>query len=654
MALPDFNINPYVQPYVGGVQKEVGQLMNQRIQDYDLAAEQYDVLGYQTDTLLQNVAPFEADKLYGQELMGKYRKEVDAAAEKGDYEFMVRDVKRSARQFAAETAPLVARRKAFDDYRKTAQDLYQKGDIDLEMYNAAMQKTIQDNSNIDKEAVKTGSFSGFIPTKRIDISQALDDAIKGMEANGKIGKMQINSDGTYSIVGGEYRTAEDIYKAAVAYLEGSSDYRNYATTLATLGLGNKLMGETAKGLEYVQQKYKFNKPSAQQGFVPKDAWERIWEQMNPTPLTTSVGDVTENKAIQDLYSKTKIKDGQVYGDDKYYTVNSDGTVNKYMYNGKQISVEEYRNAQKALASTGVGDPNLVTQTVTGDELQKVSKIQNEQFNNLVINTFLSENGLDIGNISTSQRSTILNTPTAQAKLNDPKYREQVYNKYQAALKNHQKVETMKWLKADPSSVKALLNVQQGNMANPLSGGFGGRRIGVLNTDAKDMGLSTGYQDGQSDMNTVLQRMKENGWEVKNMVERGLMFYNPLNSAPNSAGATEVEVQAEKDGQVKYIRLAVELDVRDKKPMIAAIQQVGNAHLSGNGGRVPVPGTDKYWNVISVPGYLQGKDGFVSKVFMEDKQGNKLSDGVFIDDFFNSTASHLIREEASPILTNKND
>lgn len=48
----------------------------------------------------------------------------------------------------------------------------------------------------------------------------LDDAIKGMEAQGKVGKMILDPNtGTYKVVGGEYRSAKDIYNAAMSYLQ---------------------------------------------------------------------------------------------------------------------------------------------------------------------------------------------------------------------------------------------------------------------------------------------------------------------------------------------------------------------------------------------------------------------------------------------------
>lgn len=34
------------------------------------------------------------------------------------------------------------------------------------MYNAALSKTVNDNSNVDKATVMSGAFSGFIPSKK--------------------------------------------------------------------------------------------------------------------------------------------------------------------------------------------------------------------------------------------------------------------------------------------------------------------------------------------------------------------------------------------------------------------------------------------------------------------------------------------------------
>lgn len=637
MALPDFRINPYVSPYVGGVNRELGETIDQRVKTYEAAAEFDDVLGYQTDTLKQQIAPFEADNQYASELMNKYREGIAARAEKGDYENMTREVKRNARQFSQEVTPLIARKEAFNAYRSKIQDSYQKGEIDTEMYNAAMQKTIADNSNVDRTAVMSGSFSGFQPSKREDISKLLDDAIKGMEQQGYIGKIQVNPDGTYSVQGGKYRKAEDILEAAQQFLVGSSGYRNYATTLGALGLQGKLASETAAGLQYVTNKYKFHTPDAQQGFTPQN-WLDWYDQKTYKP-SMSPSSVTDNPNATNKFEGTKFINGNLARDTEFYRVDKDGNyVGYYGADGNPITIASKEGLDKARGAGARGSELLYTsKAVPPEGAARLREEQNQEFTKLVQDTYLKQRGYVTHN--EAERNAILSANNSR--WNAPEYRKQVYDTYQKAIEQHKTTETFKWNKYKPSSSKLVGDItNMGKNSGVLETSLAGRPIAVL-TKADGIPLKTGYQDGKKDINTVLSKL--DGWKPVTMVDNGVLAFNPHDGVP----ASSVTLTLEKDGEYRQVELAVGINQRDQTPKLQTLQNVALAHLSGNGGIVQVPGTDGFkYKVISIPNQINpdsNSPGFTSYVVGMDKNGKEVGDRVLFDQFTYQMGNQLSDE-----------
>lgn len=645
MALPDFRINPYVAPYVGGLNKEIGETIDQRVKTYEAAAEFDDVLGYQTDTLKQQIAPFEADNSYASELMNKYRQGIAERAEKGDYENMTREVKRNARQFAQEVTPLMARKEAFNAYRKELQDRHEKGDIDTEMYTAALNRTVSDNSNIDRTAVMSGSFSGVRPSKREDISKLLDDAIKGMEQQGYIGKIQVNPDGTYSVQGGKYRKAEDILEAAKQYLVGSSSYRNYATSLGALGLEQKLASETASGLQYVANKYKFHTPDATQGFVPQ-TWLDWYDQKTYKP-SMSPSSVTDNPNATNQFENTKFVNGFVGRDTDYQRFNStDGSYTSFTdAQGKPITVEEAkkrRSNEQLVGMTKAGeafagqtDAYIVNEkTVDKEQAQAIQNQQNEAFTKLVQDTYLKERGYVTHN--DAERQAILSANNNR--WNSSEYRKQTYDTYKKAIEQHKTTETFKWNKFKPSSTKLVGDIQNiGKNSGVLETNLAGRPVSVL-TKSNDIPLKTGYQDGKKDINTVLSKL--DGWKPVSMVDNGVLAFNPHDGVP----ASSVTLTLEKNGEYRQVELGVGINQRDQTPKLQTLQNVALAHLSGNGGVIQVPGTDGFkYKVISIPNQINpdsNSPGFTSYVVGMDKNNKEVGDRVLFDQFIYQMGNQL--------------
>jgi hypothetical protein len=619
MALPNFAINPYVQPYVGGVQKETGELISQRVQDYDIAAENYDVLGYQTDTLLQNVAPFEADRLYGQELMGKYRNVINEAAERGDYEFMVRDVKKAARQFGAETSPLVARRKAFDGYKQTVQEQYQKGDIDLEMYNAALNRTIADNSNVDKQTVMSGAFSGFVPTKKMDLTKYLDDFIKGMEAQGRIGKITENGDGTYSISGSEFRTWKDIEVAAQQALLGSSDYSNYATTLMSLGLMDKLQREENGALNAVKAKYTFSKDKTQQGFVPDWLAKKREQEALLRNMPSGPGAYSENyHNFNPLTGKKIIEDGTISIEDDY-SFRKDGKYYTFTdENGRSISKnlvqQKVFEAYPAIRGANFGDNNLLQRaeslgyktTQLDPQTEELERNKaNKYFDEVVLKTLAYDKAN--GNIDEATSRLNMMTPT-QLKA----YRQQVKERLDKAHNVNKNILVPKWDKINFSDTKVIGDAQVSN-AGVLAGKLGGRSLTPV---TKLDGLNN-KELRQVDVNTIYEKLNDEGWKVTELIDNGPLKINPTSENPGVL----LTFKLEKEGQQRDFQIVAELGNSDQTPAFQALQNIMGKAISGVNETVQIG--DNEFEIVNIPleNPTEGKGAFRTLIY--DKSNNTM-------------------------------
>jgi hypothetical protein len=588
MALPNFNINPYVQPYMGGIQKETGELMDQRVQDYDIAAEGYDVLGYQTDTLLQNVAPFEADRLYGQELMGKYRNVIGEAANRGDYEFMVRDVKKAARQFGAETSPLLARRKAFDGYKQTVQDQYQKGDIDLDMYNAALNKTVRDNSNVSKEAVQSGSFSGFVPTKKTDLTKYSDDIIKGMESQGLIGELISNPDGTYTIRGGEYRSAKDIEVAVRNALNGSSDVRNYEATLGALGLKDKFEYEKQSAINAVIAKYQFYKDKSQQGYQPE------WYHNDNKPVAPVINapDVGfYNSAITNPYEGLSIKEGVIVPDThEYFEEREGGNYYKYVNaKGEPITITEVNEAKKVLTMANtdnkaqrqtLADMGITPVQLSSEELKTITAKADERLTKdaeavFMLNKAETDPMLKEALDNPQEYKEFLEDYSRinKGRWNTTKFKNEVLKAYKEATETGKVlVGSRSW--ENPNSQIGVRAIKDPADKNEILAVLGaGEQTVVLSTDKNSSG-------DREDINTVLTRLEKDGSKVTAIKKTGLTTWNPV-GGENYSGI-RYSLITEKDGKTQTVQIVVPVE----DPLLQPSQAVMNKVYTGSRGIVP--------------------------------------------------------------------
>lgn len=626
MALPNFTISPYVKPYVGNANKEVDELVVQRRQDYDLAAETADVLGYQTDTLKQNINPFEPDALYAGELINKYRGQIDQWAERGDYENLIREVKRSTRQFQQEVSPLLARRKAFDDYRKTVQEQYQKGEIDLEMHNAALNKTKLDNSNVDKATVMSGAFSGFLPSKKVDVSKMLDDAIKGMEAQGKVGKMILDpSTGTYKVVGGEYRSAKDIYNAAMSYLQGSSEFRNYASTLNALGLTDKLNAESLAGLNYVQQKYQFDKSTLSgSGFFPEWFYDKN-TVVNPSLNLQDIS--SKNVHVGDRYKGYKVRNGVLFDLEDNYTDYVNGKVLRFRdkNSGQLLTKDEV--VKRGFSEQG-GTSSIVQEEVTKESQIKERNQLQEQLRNDSRKKFLVE-----GSMQGKVPAEWLNNPQQYQqqiddylKVNERRwgssdYMQQTLVDYKDAIKNAGVMNNNKvWA---PVETRASLKRKGEELNIPnIIRNIAGREVYELGAEASPT------REGKMDISSFLEESQKKG-KLKDVTYLGLAQINALSNQP---GQRYDFIYEDSDG--KTFKKSVIVPIQDAA--LQPMQDVMAAAMSGKSTEIKaediyIPSTNRYMNlkfdVFSVPNpnkEMRKVVPFVGTVFVSDKNGNKTS------------------------------
>ncbi|MFN7465263.1 MAG: hypothetical protein ACK52I_01295 [Pseudomonadota bacterium] len=647
MSLPNFNINPYIQPYMGNVNKELNELITQRRNDYEVAAETADVLGYQTDTLKQSVAPFEPDSYYAEELMGKYRGQIDQWSERGDYENLGREVKKASRQFAQEITPLMQRKKAYGDYKASLQERYEKGEIKSDVYQAALNKTKADNSAMTRDQVLQGQFSGFVPSKSVDVSKMLDDAIKGMESQGKVGKIQNNGDGTYTIVGGEYRTMQDIQQAAMRYLEGSSEFKSYTQTMNVLGLGEQLNKEILAGVAYVAGeinprtnqpiggKYRFLKDKSQQQVYP----EWMYDRMTPVGSSLAIQDISsKNLHAKDKYEDLNYVDGKfVYGNYIGNVSTPEGTKRGYYYNEKtedKLSPQAYINKTQEPLTKQIAegaDNSAVNYKFREASSVEEEEIQNKHITNLTNDSkkqFLVQQVTDnkvpeqwLNDPQKYQKQIDDYLRINEPRWNNPEYMKQTLENHKDAVKNAAVMNDNRVWTPIETRASMKRKGEELNIPNIIRT-IGGRDVFELGADKESK------REGVVDISSFLEETQKDG-KLVDVTYNGLAQINPISGRP---GQRYDFIYQDKDG--KTFKRSVIVPVEDSA--LQPMQDVMSAAMAGNSTQIKadnvyIPSVGKNMNltfdVISVPNpdkAMRKSVPFVGYVVITDAAGMKVA------------------------------
>jgi hypothetical protein len=204
-----YSLRPYVSVYKDPGSVQINTLQRQKFQQ---AFNADDAIAGAVDQM--QAADFEGDQALKMELEQNTRQQLQDRAARGDYETMMMDVSKSAREFDKNYQPIKQNYEMYQAYQNRVKDAYDKGDINALTYNRALAKSNFGYSGLERNedgSIDDGSyFSGYSFVKDVDIqalmSEAMDDfaAKKGGQVVQTVGQ---GPDAMYTIkVGNKYET----------------------------------------------------------------------------------------------------------------------------------------------------------------------------------------------------------------------------------------------------------------------------------------------------------------------------------------------------------------------------------------------------------------------------------------------------------------
>lgn len=633
MALPDFRINPYIQPYQGGLSSEVSNALNQRIREYDANQEYSDVLGYQADTLMQNVAPFENDRIFANQLVNKTRENINTWAEQGDYENLGRAIRKEARTFSSQMQPLIENQKRYSDYLKNMDSLYREGKISIDTYNKAKQHAISNYKGIDPGNVQGSLFQGFTPSPDISVAKKVDEFLTGWKADGG-SRLIPDGQGAWTEVKWEQAKEKDIIAAAQNYLLGDNEFKGYAQTQGAIGNVGRIDSEVSEAIQAGARKHGYYKDDRSIKWEPEFIGTNKASLQLARTLPSVASSATTNPGainifdgqglkVDDLTGKLILSDLVSQENGKYYIFHDE--------KGNQISKADYetleasrRRRQVAGEQVGINQSKNSKIEISAQDATKYATQANEQLANMAAERFLQES-IKSGRINNAQ---LLNDQAFvneylrinQARYTSPKYLKETKTKYDAAIKNSQQIfDNKRW---DISQIPGAASPEFTTLKDDdILANMTGQSIGILDTDIG------GFRKGQrADLNSMLEKLQEDGYTVQSIRRLGPLQFNPYSNSPGMSYAFTLK---DKDDKLKTMEVAASMNDTELQP----IQDVYNLAYKGMSGSVPFYAPNSPLGAIS--GQLRvrtsidtdskdNKDKFTGFVEILDNQGNKLN------------------------------
>lgn len=209
-----YNLKPYQSVYRDPQSVQINTLLRQRFQQ---AFNADDALAGAVDQM--NAAEFEGDQALKMELEQNTRAQLQDRAGRGDYETMMLDVAKSARNFEQQYAPINANYQKYQNYKKGLDEAYKEGNINAFTYRRSLDASKYNYEGLQKNedgSIDDGSyFSGYNYVNDVDIQARMSELMKD-HAVKKYGKdvQVISEDGNYYITDGFSR--ETIPDAEVA------------------------------------------------------------------------------------------------------------------------------------------------------------------------------------------------------------------------------------------------------------------------------------------------------------------------------------------------------------------------------------------------------------------------------------------------------
>lgn len=217
----ELSYSPYVSQFVGSPIEEFRNTAQTLRDTYDAATAQEDVLTHALESL--NAADFEGDQAMLNEMRQRYRSIIDQRAQRGDYENLLRAIRKDANKLSAEYAPIQRNMQAYQNYIKSLQD---NKDIGEGTRKAALAFSTHNYKGLDPKNIEGSIFRGYNPAKDVNLVEEADKVIKGWEADGTIGKPTSDGRIFYSEKNTFVRP-EEVYAAAMNSLLQNPAARDY-------------------------------------------------------------------------------------------------------------------------------------------------------------------------------------------------------------------------------------------------------------------------------------------------------------------------------------------------------------------------------------------------------------------------------------------
>lgn len=223
MPVPQLNFTPYINPYVEGATKEYAGLQDRLRQDYDSAAEQYDVLEEASKTM----SALPIDEELKNEILQETQGRIKTAAERGDYENLGRIARRESREFAAKYKPVLEQVQNRQEIFSKLDKLFAEGKIKKDVYEAS--KQYSDLLYTQTGGVKNqGVYTGYNPAQYVNIAEEADKLIEGWKADKKTTIPVLSKDGkTYISKTIEEASPIEIYNTAYETLSKNPEVSSF-------------------------------------------------------------------------------------------------------------------------------------------------------------------------------------------------------------------------------------------------------------------------------------------------------------------------------------------------------------------------------------------------------------------------------------------
>jgi hypothetical protein len=176
-----YSLRPYVSVYKDPGSVQINTLQRQKFQQ---AFNADDAIAGAVDQM--QAADFEGDQALKMELEQNTRQQLQDRAARGDYETMMMDVSKSAREFDKNYQPIKQNYEMYQAYQNRVKDAYDKGDINALTYNRALAKSNFGYSGLERNedgSIDDGSFfNGYNFVKDVDIQALMSEAMKDYAA----------------------------------------------------------------------------------------------------------------------------------------------------------------------------------------------------------------------------------------------------------------------------------------------------------------------------------------------------------------------------------------------------------------------------------------------------------------------------------------